>query len=108
MIIQAKTLVGVTPDSSVMNYQIVKKIFDFEESECIIVPYLNPDLTLLLSNIKVIITERGSALSHLAIVAREYRKAVFLAEGITQKIAIRGRLFIQHNKENKDVKIKIL
>lgn len=108
MIIKAKTLVGVIPDSFEMNYRIVKKISDFRESECIIVSYLNPDLTLLISNIKVIITERGSVLSHLAIIAREYKKAVFLAEGITRKIATRGRLLIQCNKENKNVTIKIL
>jgi len=90
-----------------LGYQVVEKVFDFEnDKDCIIVRYLNPDFTILLSNIHLIITERGSTLSHLAIISREYGKSIIRINGeIINKIPKKGKLSLSYNQ--KDVEIKI-
>jgi len=106
MIIKGKLLVGSNIVSKKFNYQVVKEVFDFQKADCIVVDYLNPDFTILLSNIRFIISERGSVLSHLAIIAREYRKSIIVVEKITSKIPKKGELFLNFVSQ-KDVEIEI-
>ena len=106
MIIKGKLLVGSNIVSKKFNYQVVKEVFDFQKADCIVVDYLNPDFTILLSNICFIISERGSALSHLAIIAREYKKSIIVVEKITSKIPKKGELFLNFISQ-KDVEIEI-
>lgn len=106
MKLKGKLLVNTPLKTNKLKYQVLKKIFDFENCDCIIIKYLNPDFTMLLNNIQVIITERGSSLSHLAIVAREYNKTVIQASEIISKIPKTGKLSINYNGKN--VKIKVL
>ena len=106
MIIKGKLLVGPNIVNKKFNYQVVKKVFDFQKADCIVVDYLNPDFTILLSNIRFIISERGSVLSHLAIIAREYRKSIIVVEKITSKIPKKGEMFLNFISQ-KNVEIEI-
>lgn len=106
MIIKGKLLVGSNIVNKKFNYQVVKEVFDFQKADCIVVDYLNPDFTILLSNIRFIVSERGSVLSHLAIIAREYRKSIILVEKIVDKIPKKGEMFLNFMSQ-KDVEIEI-
>ncbi len=106
MIIKGKLLVGSNIVNKKFNYQVVKEVFDFQKADCIVVDYLNPDFTILLSNIRFIISERGSVLSHLAIIAREYKKSIIVVEKITNKIPKKGEMFLNFISQ-KDVEIEI-
>jgi len=106
MKLKGKLLVNTPLKTNKLKYQVIKGVTDFNKCNCIITKYLNPDFTMLLNNIQVIITERGSSLSHLAIIAREYNKTVIQASGIVGKIPKEGKLSIYNNKE--DVEIEIL
>ncbi|MGM5482844.1 MAG: PEP-utilizing enzyme, partial [Nanobdellota archaeon] len=66
---------------------------------------LDADYTVLLNNIKLIISENGSPLAHLATVAREYNKPVLLVENILGKIPKKGSLTISNEGENVQVQI---
>jgi phosphoenolpyruvate-protein kinase (PTS system EI component) len=77
-----------------VSYQVINKI-EKVNSRCIIVKNLNPDYYLLFSSVSMIITEHGSPLAHLAIVARERNMPVLLAEGILSKIPRKGRFSIK-------------
>jgi phosphohistidine swiveling domain-containing protein len=83
-----------------LTYEIINKIKE-PTAETIIIKTLNPDYYLLLGKIKLIITENGSALSHLAIVAREQNIPVLLVENIINNIPEKGSLTIK----NETVKI---
>ena len=106
MIIKGKLLIGSNIVNQKFNYQVVKEVFDFQKADCIVVDYLNPDFTILLSNIRFIVSERGSVLSHLAIIAREYRKSIILVEKIVDKIPKKGEMFLNFMSQ-KDVEIEI-
>jgi len=106
MIIKGKLLVGPNIVNKKFNYQVVKEVFDFQKADCIVVDYLNPDFTILLSNIRFIISERGSVLSHLAIIAREYKKSIIVVEKITSKIPKKGEMSLNFISQ-KNVEIEI-
>jgi len=75
---KAESLVNNKLDISDIDYKIINSLNDFDDiSKCIIIKTLNPDYYLLFGSIKLIITENGSALSHLAIVARENNLGFF-------------------------------
>lgn len=79
-----------------IRYNVINSIEDFEKDcRCIIVRSLNPDYYLLLGSIDLIVTERGSVLSHLAIVARENGIPVFLTEEIISEMPEKGILSIK-------------
>lgn len=107
MKIKGDLLVNSFSQSQKLNYQIVEKVFDFKKADCIVVKYLNSDFTILLDNIQTIITERGSALSHLAIIAREYGKTIVRAKGIINKIPKTGQLLIKYDKKKRNVEIEV-
>jgi len=106
MKIKGKLLVGCSIINKEFEYQVIKKVFDFNQADCIIVDYLNPDFTILLSNIHFIISEKGSVLSHLAIIAREYKKSIIVVEKIIKKIPKKGKICLNFISQ-KDVEIKI-
>jgi len=106
MKLKGKLLVRTCLKTNKLKYQVLKKIFDFKKCDCIVTKYLNPDFTMLLNNIQAIITERGSGLSHLATVAREYNKTVIQVSKIINRIPKTGKLSINYNKE--DVEIEVL
>jgi len=93
-----KFIVGSNTAVSKLKYKVINGIEDFDKCSCIVVKTLNPDFYLLFSSIKLIVTEAGSALSHLAIVAREHNIPVFLAENITERIPKEGTLSINNNE----------
>jgi phosphohistidine swiveling domain-containing protein len=79
-----------------LKYKILDSIEDFDENcECIIVKTLDPDYYLLFGSVKLIISEKGSSLSHLAIVGREHNMPIFLIEEIISKIPKEGVLSIK-------------
>lgn len=64
---------------SKLKYQVLNEVMSFNKSSpCIVVNSLKSDFALLLGSVQCIITQSGSPLSHLAIVAREYNIPVFL------------------------------
>jgi len=80
-----------------IKYKVIEDIEDLGDSRCIIVKTLSPDYALLLDSIDIIICEIGSALSHLAILAREHNKIVILIEDIISNIPKSGILSINNN-----------
>lgn len=81
-----------------VKYQVIDSVREFDEKlRCIVVRHLSPDYYLLFSFIDLIITENGSRLSHLAILALEYNRPVFLCNNIISGIAPLGSLSI-HGK----------
>ena len=79
-------------------YKVINSVQDFEEGyTSLFVKTLDPDYYLLFNSIKLIITEYGSALSHLAIVGRENNIPIFLAENIISKIPKKGVFSIKNN-----------
>jgi rifampicin phosphotransferase len=90
--------------SKEMKYCRVLRIEDFSGEECIIVKAMNPDYTILLPSIQLIITEKGSPIAHLAIIAREYGVPVVLVQGITNKLAQKGKISINQKEGGIDVK----
>jgi len=62
--------------------------------ECILVKTLHPDYYLLFNNIKAIVTENGSKLSHLAILAREWQMPIYLSEEPLDNLPLEGNILI--------------
>jgi phosphohistidine swiveling domain-containing protein len=104
MILKGNFIVKKDIENRRYKYEIVDDILDYKGNECIIVHNLNPDFTLFLNNLSLIITEKGSPLSHLAIIAREYEKPVLAVENITKKIPERGELSIVCKNEHVEIK----
>jgi len=93
---KSQLLVQANSEISDMKYKVLENIQELEKGcRCIIVKALNPDYYLLFNNIKAIITENGSPLSHLAIAAREHNIPVFLAENIISNIPKKGEISIR-------------
>ena len=63
-----------------MTYEKISSIEDYEDSRCVMVNTMDPDLFMIFGKIDCIISKRGSKLSHLAILAREYGKTLILAD----------------------------
>lgn len=80
-----------------ISYQIISHVFDYSgDAQAIIVNTLNPDYYLLFSNIKLIICENGSTLSHLAIVGRENNIPIYLADNLIKQIPQTGNLSLDN------------
>jgi pyruvate,water dikinase len=77
-------------------YKMIESIEQFEKGRrFIVVRSLSPDYFLLFSSIDAIISENGSALSHLAILAREHNIPIMIVPGITSKIHRKGNISIR-------------
>lgn len=69
--------------SGSLTFQHISSVLSFDtmqKSLVIVVDYLDPELFLLFSRIKLIVTNQGSALSHLSILAREYSMPIIKCE----------------------------
>ena len=84
------------PNFKGLKYEILKDINKYSGSSCIIVKTPLPDLVLLFGSLKLLITETGSLLSHLSIVARENNIPVILVPEIISKIKEKGVLNIEN------------
>ncbi len=81
-----------------LKYMVVSGVESFDKKyNCIVSKVLNIDYYLLFNHIDLIITERGSALSHLSIVALEYGMPIILVEDIMLDIANEGVLLLENN-----------
>lgn len=87
-----------------MNYEKISNVEDYDGSRCVVVNTLDPDLFLIFGKIDCIISKRGSKLSHLAILAREYGKSIILAEN--EKIGDKGELSIAREGDTAIMKLK--
>jgi phosphohistidine swiveling domain-containing protein len=105
MIFKGKVIVKEFVNEGIYNYKVIENILDFEKGDCIIVKSMNPDFSILLNQINIIISEKGSPLSHLAIIAREYNKTVVIVDNIIDKISKKGILSISYDNENTKIKI---
>jgi len=105
MILKGNFIVKETINNKVYKYKIIKCVLDYKGEDCIIISHLNPDFTLLLNKVSLIITEKGSPLAHLAIIAREYQKPILVVENITNKIPKKGELSVICKNENIEIKL---
>ena len=81
-----------------VNYQEINNILEYRiGTQVVIVPRLNSDYFILFGSIRLIICRNGSALSHLAILGREYDIPIFIPEKIPHKIPKSGKLSISEN-----------
>jgi len=99
-VVHGKYLVKSNSHLPQINYRIIRSIGVSigDVPPCIVVENLNPDYYLLFGSLKLIVTENGSVLSHLAIIAREYHISVFLSnEEIIEKITEEGTLSLKEN-----------
>lgn len=83
------------------SYKFVKNSSDFNEIEkysVIFVEYLNPEYFIFFSKIKHIVTKKGSALSHLSILAREYGVSIIRAN--FPQIPLYGKVEISKKRIN--------
>jgi phosphohistidine swiveling domain-containing protein len=96
-----KFLVNTNKTLPQMKYQILEDITDYDKRcNCIIVRTLNPDLSILLGSISLIVSEKGFPLAHLAIVAREHNIPILLISDIINKIPNRGKLSLKEEVVN--------
>ncbi len=90
--LEGKIIVDNLLQNVEINYEKIESIEDYEGSECIIVNVMDPDLFLIFGKVNVIISKRGSKLSHLAILAREYKKTVIIADCSDENISQTGNI----------------
>lgn len=84
----------------VFPYKCVKDVLDFNQSlsySVIFIDHLDPDFFIFFSSIKCIVTRKGSSLSHLSILAREYQISVIKVD-FPVEIPLSGNINI--DKEN--------
>ncbi|MBN2423038.1 hypothetical protein JXB41_07475 [Candidatus Woesearchaeota archaeon] len=89
-----------------LSYKSINNVLDYNSSECIVIKYLNPDFSLILDNLSLIITEKGSKIAHLAILAMEQNKSIVLIPDIAEKIPKKGKITLSELKNN-EVEIEI-
>ncbi len=90
-------------------YEIIEDIYNYNGGKCIVVKYLNPDLVMLLPEVDLIVSERGSALSHISIIAMEQGKNVVLVdEDIIDRIKKKGMIAIEKTMENGNNIVKVI
>ena len=85
-------------------YEIIEHINIKPVPPVIITPSLNPDLFLYFDFVSLIISESGSKISHLAILAREFNKKIIICNNIISRINNTGTLKIDNNHIIIDVK----
>jgi len=95
--IRCTPIVKSSKDITQIKYQVIQDPLSYSHSPCIVVPHLSPDYDLLFGSLKLIITQTGSPLSHLAIVAREFNIPVFRSKNIISKINQTGLLSLTNN-----------
>lgn len=81
-----------------LSFKKVEDILEVTDIDCIIITSLHPDFSMVLPRVRLIISEKGSTLSHLAILAREYGRSIILVEEI-DKMPENGALQIKRRGE---------
>jgi len=101
ILINQTNFLSTKPESLLepLNYQLLTDVRQFEpKTDCIITSSLNPDFSLVFGFIKAIITEAGSTLSHLSILAREYQIPIIRIPNLISKLPSMGKLQIYTSK----------
>ncbi|MFW6230588.1 MAG: PEP-utilizing enzyme [Nanoarchaeota archaeon] len=81
MKIEGKFLVdNRTKKDAAYPYRKLNTVMDYDGESAILVDFLDPDFAMVMKRIDLIITKKGSPLSHLSILAREYKKSIFLTD----------------------------
>jgi hypothetical protein len=73
---------------------------------CVIIPNLSPDFSIILSQADIIIASQGSLLSHLAILGREFLKTIILSPKISNA-PDKGKILFEKIDDKNNVIIKI-
>jgi len=81
------------------HYQYIENVFDYRQKmgKALLVDYLNPDYFLLFSKLDLIVTKKGSELSHLSILAREHKKGI-IQVNFPSNVAKTGKIQCINNK----------
>lgn len=95
-----KVLVG-SPIHKKYSCEYLNDILNYNGAKCLIVDYLNPELTILLPSIDLMVVEKGSKIAHLAIVAAEYGKTILLVESISE-LKKQSKIVVSDNIEFKN------
>lgn len=91
-----KIIVRPSFDLNNLKFQVLNSVLDFDQkSECIVLDALNPDFSIIIGSISLIIAQKGSSLSHLAIIARENGVGVILIKDIITKIKKKGKISVK-------------
>ena len=86
-------------DFTDLTFQVIHTVMDYTKGvEAVWIPRLNPDFILLFGSVSIFICRSGSALSHLAILAREYKKPIFLVKEEYADIPKNGRLSVMDSQ----------
>ena len=81
------------------DYQVVNDIIHYDSNySCIIVKALYYDLSLFLDGLSLIITEKGSRVSHITLMARERNIPIIKIPKIINMIPSLGRLIIKNEE----------
>jgi len=105
MIYNGKIIVNNIKNNKTFSYQVINSINEFKNKECLIVKTLNTDYSILLDQISVLISEKGSELSHLALIARDYSKTIIIMDKIIDKIPKEGKIYISFDNENVQIEL---
>ncbi len=81
-----QVLVGPIHQIKSIPYEIIETIKPKKTLPVIIVRNLHPDFFLYFSYVSLIITEAGSKLSHLAILAHDFQKQIIICPDIISQI----------------------
>ena len=96
---KGQTLVKPTAAIGPITYQVIEDIRTFDkDTACVIVPFLDPNLFLLFGHLSLIVTEKGSVLSHLAILALEHGIPVVLVSGIIKAVPPAGNMSLKNGE----------
>ncbi len=106
MTLNGTTITGDFTAEDMIDYQTMGHISEFTGSPCVIVRSLDPDFSIILHKVRLIITEQGSPLAHLALIALEYGKTIIRLNEASGPVPPRGKLAI--TGDSKHVEIKIL
>ena len=80
-------------------YQIIGDVRNYNSNNnCIIVKALYYDLSLFLDGLSLIITEKGSRVSHITLMARERNIPIIKIPKIINMIPSSGRLIIKNEE----------
>jgi len=98
-------IVGELSAEDLIGYQMLSRVTDYNTSPCIIVRSLNPDFSVILNKIRLIITEHGSPLAHLSLIAMEYGKIIIRLDQPLEEIPPCGTLSMTGNAKHVEIKI---
>jgi len=84
----------------------VKTILEVKNCDCLIINSLHPDFAMAIPVVDFIITQKGSALSHLAVLCREYGRSIIIAKDSLRPVPAQGDLLVRKGK-NGEVIIEI-